>query len=115
MGKRRTFQEVAEAAVRNDRRLQAVNAWLKTVNRDYWQVKSVASISGYIIGVWMKRKSDGYAILAQEGYMPRLIEAGWKSIGQWPSEAEAEAWLALRDRAQSDAQASAQAQEGAAQ
>jgi hypothetical protein len=107
MGKRRTHQEIAEQAVRNDRRLEHVNEWLRKVDPERWAVISVSSISGFIMGVWMKRKSDGYAILAQELYMVQLIDAGWHTTGRWPSAEEATAWLALRERAQ--------AQEGAAQ
>jgi len=63
--KRMTKQQRADRVAQNEQRFTEFNEQLKAIDLDVWQDGPVSVISGYILGMFITHRADGYTILFQ--------------------------------------------------
>ena len=63
--KRMTKQQRADRVALNEQRFTEFNQELKVIDLDVWQDGPVSVINGYILGMFITRRADGYTILFQ--------------------------------------------------
>jgi len=64
--KRMTKQQRADRVALNEQRFTEFNQELKVIDLDVWQDGPVSVINGYILGLFITRRADGYTILYQD-------------------------------------------------